>query len=378
MWKDLNTERWMKDTLVRQKLQGMQTPLEKAERIISGADVGSPVYTTNFRTESSDTTPKHRLVWAAPLDNLIVEGMIGIPIQEALKANDREQDEAHGHIFMYMREYLQYQSVLDLLSFATRNRYKVISIDYSSYDLTLSPELMRQVGYALVGRSGLGKTIIDRLVTKRLLSPWGVKEISGNMPSGSLFTNLLDSVINAVAIEYIALRIGCYVEYKVNGDDAIAVFAADVDMQVMSDIARELGLNVHPEKQAISNDAAVFNKAYWHVQYGGLVPSAYRTVNSLVHRDSMIEGRGVGPNEEIFRSIQVLQELEYHPYRDKVVKSIAGAAWYIDGYNLLDYRYRVPLSTMIPERDGNKIDIPDYVRDLDNEWMAKIYEYPRY
>jgi hypothetical protein len=194
------------------------------------------------------------------------------------------------------------------------------------------------------------------------------------VPSGSVFTNLVDSVVNAINLEYVAVRTDQEVVYRVNGDDSVAVFSDGISEDVLAEASGELGIIMNPSKQDRSPNSCLFNKSYWGFEYDGEVPSANRSLNSLVHRDSMIEGRNVGPNEEVIRSIQILDRLEYHPWRDEFINRLYQYGMLDDGHSALDYRWRMPKSTASPTVDGVFVDQSRYVQQLDTKFWRKIYE----
>jgi hypothetical protein len=374
-WRRQNPERDTKAGFEFTELRGMLDPVQSVERIRQGEEISPPVYTANFRTESGGSTPKLRLVWAAPLDNQILEAMWAVPVQQVLKYDNYEADKYFGSMFMYSSEYLQMNLLRDMFSYAEDNNLQVISADYSAFDTTISESLIREAFRILIGESKEATLVANRFIVKKLLSPWGINEVRGMVPSGSVFTNLIDSVVNAIILEYIAIRTSQDVAYRVNGDDSVAVFSESISDPELEIYSSELGIDMNPSKQARSKNSCQFNKSYWGFEYEGSVPSANRVINSLVNRDSMLEGWGMSANEECVRSIQVLDRLAYHPWRDQVLETIYRFSFLDDGHSALDYRWRLPRSTLREVvEDGEHIDMSSYVAKLDQTFWAKIYE----
>jgi hypothetical protein len=373
-WIENNQEKAAKAYSVYEKLEGMADPVASCDDIIAGKRLEAPLYTANFRTEAGGDKPKLRLVWSAPMDNQLLEAKTAVVIQSSLKYDTPEEDKRMGSMFMYCNEYLQMVFLRNMMVHGQKIGNDVISADYSAFDSTISSELIRLAFDILLGDSDLARLTADRFVNKQLISPWGTKEVVGMVPSGSVFTNLIDAVVNAMNIEYIAERLHIDVAYRINGDDSVALFSKRVTEPQLEEYSSELGIVMNPNKQTRSEDSCHFNKSYWGFEYEGPVPSVNRVINSLVHRDSMLE-RPKGANEECVRSIQVLQRLEYHPWRDDVLKLMYEQSFLSDGHSALDYRWRLPKSMIQSIIDDDvEIDMSRYVAKLDSTFWAKIYD----
>jgi len=77
---------------------------------------------------------------------------------------------------------------------------------------------------------------------------------TGGMPSGSVVTNLVDSLVNLIAGYYIAVRNDTtLLDYEVMGDDSIFVWEDVLTPEVIGETVAELGLTSNAEKQFISD-----------------------------------------------------------------------------------------------------------------------------
>lgn len=334
---------------------------------IADAKTGrTPVYTANFRTESgADGAHKTRLVWSAPLGNQIHESRYAIPFQELMKNEDEEGDRRNGSMFMYFSEYRQMQVIRNMIGYAQEHKLDLISADYSSFDATIHRQLI-EYAFAIIGVDG------TNFVTKKLLSPWGVKTFTNGVPSGSPFTNIIDSIVNAIILEYIAVSHEAECAYRVNGDDSVVIFSGYISSSDIAESALELGIEMNPSKQARSRNSCTFNRQYWGLEYGGPVPSINRTLNSLVYRDKPYEGVGKTVADECLRDTQVLLRLESHPLVDKFLQRLLNVLGE-DRY-LLDYRHWLPQSKYLPMEGGSPVSSEEYVKFLDKTFLSQIYD----
>lgn len=309
-------------------------------------------YLANYRVEAATTASpyrtKHRLVWAAPLPQQIIEAQYAVPIQLLLSGgassgNDPYAvDSAHGGIFSYLPGDVLHDLIMRDISRSTQ----VLSIDFSAFDQSVSSELIAAGFDALNVHDPL---VRERFATRGLLNPW--KKLHGDfgVPSGSVFTNLEDSVINAIAMEYAMLVLGLSGTSRANGDDGIVYLDEEVDVSAFTAALAQLGLSAHPGKQAVDTDSAMFNNSYWGPEFEGPVPSVNKLANSLIRTDTLNFSGPPNPDLECERSLQIFELLRHHP--DAKVLLMEAAEAHQGGERLLDYRARV--SRLFTEQLGS-------------------------
>jgi hypothetical protein len=284
-----------------------------------------------------------------------------------MKDRNPANDDANGAMFMYFDEERQMQVLRNFIGYAQQQKVDIVSADYSSFDATVSRRMIREA-FRSIGMEQL----YPNFATKQLLSPWGKRSFFSGVPSGSPFTNIVDCLVNAFILEYIAIRAGSAVAYRVNGDDSVAVFDPEVGDLEIASFASELGITMNPTKQARSRDSCNFNRQYWGLEYAGPVPSLNRTVNSLAYRDKAYEAVGTTVAIECLRDIQLLLRLTYHPLRDEFMKKLLGVLG--DNRILLDYRRLLTEEKYIFVRDGHPISSSKYVEFLDTTFLSEIYK----
>jgi hypothetical protein len=73
------------------------------------------------------------------------------------------------------------------------------------------------------------------------------------VPSGSFFTNMIDTIINAIACHFIMLVCAARINYeKYLGDDSFLVCDRQVELAEAAEAAKRLGLNLNIEKSCVS------------------------------------------------------------------------------------------------------------------------------
>lgn len=149
------------------------------------------------------------------------------------------------------------------------------SIDYSGFDGTVSTQMIglafgiiRQMLTLSDEEQKVWERVCTYFATSPFLAPDGkvYKGRRGGVPSGSMFTQLVDSLVNAIAIEYATEMSGVTkYRYTVYGDDSWIICesreAPDELIRKFKNHVETLGLKMHgPEKTeyAAPDEAIVF------------------------------------------------------------------------------------------------------------------------
>lgn len=160
-----------------------------------------------------------------------------------------------------------------------------------------------------------------------IVTPDGV--VSGNhgVPSGSTFTNEVDSIVQmliGVQLPFINLE-----SMLVQGDDGVYIIPNGKEDLVFDHFAR-FGLSVNREKSYVSKDYVTFLQCLYHIDYikqgiiGGIYP-IYRALNRLCYQErwSDFEDFGIsGKDYYSIRSLCILENCKWHPLFEKFVKLI--------------------------------------------------------
>jgi hypothetical protein len=223
--------------------------LDRAQHISRPEDIYPAVVWWRGQANGTDV-PKQRIVWMMDHAETICGARYQHPILESLRrikgfsAWGTPTDVDHAITRILGAPGLKYSS------------------DYSAFDT--SPT--RQVGHLVFevfkhwlipSEADFVDLLEEIFFTVSLVVPWeDMTGRNGGVPSGSVFTNLFDSLMNLLIGFYIADRLHVELkDYEVMGDDSVFVFDSDPNPQDMSDAAAEMGFNMNPEKQYIADDA---------------------------------------------------------------------------------------------------------------------------
>lgn len=225
------------------------------------------------RTQFNDKT---RLVWGYPYSMTAIEGLIARPlIQSFLKANSPM---SFGISSLKLGTKLRVASYSNKWAYAT---------DFSSFDSSISEQLIRvafsilkswfdldelvSVGKHEVSVRKIFKLTENYFINTQIVMPDGnlYKGKRHGVPSGSYFTQMVDSVVNAIVIGAVSSKFKMHVSkdmFNVLGDDVVFFSNADVDMNKMAHYVKsEFGLTINVAKSGkyASGEEIVYLGRHW-------------------------------------------------------------------------------------------------------------------
>jgi hypothetical protein len=233
------------------------------------------------RIQHGEEGPKTRLVWSYPLPMTMLEAMYARPlIEHYLRA---QTPMAFGRYRWELVGNLQ----------KIENHSVRLGLDFSSFDSSIHPYLI-DVAFKVL-RSHFPKsesidrdfrTIVQYFIhTPIVMSDGNIYRKHKGVPSGSYFTQLIDSIVNYAAISYAAMS--CEFKFvrdsiKVLGDDSIVGIDRDVDIEQISSALTELGLTVNVNKSAVRyfGQPMPFLGHDWH--HGSISREMQETAKRLV------------------------------------------------------------------------------------------------
>jgi len=281
------------------------------------------------RTQESKKT---RNVWGYPKAEAVNEMRFYIPLQSEQKklkwrkalVGPKETDIA----------------ITEMINFAVSNDKTLISIDFSSYDASVSKNQI-DVAFDYI-KSHFQKDYHDDIDKINftfqnigIVTPDGIIEGQHGIPSGSTFTNEVGSIVQYFMYEDINLS---YMDYmQCQGDDG-ALVTDDENVDKLTSAVPKYGQGIKKEKCTFAKNWIVFLQNLYHIDYmingiiGGIYPT-YRALCRLMYQErwSDFEKYGIsGQDYYSIRTIQILENCKFHPLFPEFVKFI----YNLDKYNL--------------------------------------------
>lgn len=213
------------------------------------------------RTQENNKT---RLVWQYPMEMTIMEARFARPLIDKF-INERRTTLAFG---LHKYELGSYLSNLEY-------KFKTIyALDYSKFDSSISAQLIQTAFWILStwfdqeSKDEFGwEQIIKYFITTPIVMPNGnlYKGKKHGVPSGSYFTQLIDSIVNTILIGMILFEFKQEVHWKnvfVLGDDCIFPMFCRIPLDRISQLLKEYGINLNMKKSEIGR--VHFLGAEWH------------------------------------------------------------------------------------------------------------------
>jgi hypothetical protein len=215
------------------------------------------------------------------------------------------------------------------LFFAKSKDEVMYCADFSSYDASVSPELIAGA-FSYIGsqfqKSGQQhvQSMYEAFVTIPIFTPDG--EISGlhGVPSGSGGTNSVDSQVQWDVA-------GRPDKCQIQGDDGLYIIKQN-DVSRFESLFSSAGLTLNKEKSDIFDDhQAVYLQRYYHPSYvssnGGLggVYSIARALNRLkyLERWTNFDREGISGSDFFsLRAIMILENCKHHPFFRELVNYV--------------------------------------------------------
>jgi hypothetical protein len=218
----------------------------------------------------------------------------------------------------------------DLVTKASSSDQYLLSIDFSAYDASVKTTLQKAAFdyfkslYQSNYHDDLDK-IFTRFNTIGLVTPDGILDGPHGVPSGSTFTNEVDSVAQyLIATEY---GLSSH-DFDIQGDDGAYVVS---DPDSLKDYFRKYNLIVNDDKSYVSKDYLVYLQNLFHKDYerdgiiGGIYPT-YRALNRIIYLErfnDFEEDDLKGQDYFSIRTISILENCKFHPLFKELVKYVA-------------------------------------------------------
>lgn len=317
---------------------------------------------------------KTRVVWGFPICQVIYEGTLFYPLLSFAKSINWLKAligpvEVDDYIVNQVEECNSSGGLL-------------MSIDFSNYDTSVKKELQGLAFHyfrSLFQRSESARFdhIEERFSNISLVTPDGIIEGEHGIPSGSAFTNIVGSVVQAT----IAIDSGLVNEdkFQVLGDDGVYCLADENSALELISRFEACGLTVNESKSYRSPNYCVYLQKLYDIYYirrgvkGGIYP-VYRALNRIVHPERFVDfGRFSIPGKDYFsiRTLSILENCKYHPMFEELTKFVLS----LDKYNLqFSDQSLSRFIEMTEKREG----VADIIRNQYGENLKGIRDFESY
>jgi len=280
-----------------------------------------------------------------------------------------------------------------------RDQGAVLSLDFSNFDASVPNEVLTRQFAILCSWFEPAAIPVIRFVEKSFMRA-GIfvpqsngdgfilksgQDRCGGIPSGSVLTNLIGSMVNIWAMAYASHRCGLqFTDLQVQGDDGVYAFRGYPDIGALSSVLLEdLGMVMHVDKNFVASREIHFLQNVHRKSYivGGLnvgVRPLMRVLNSMMSYERFTPGWN-----GYLDSIRWVQQLD-NAYRHPCFKAFAG--WLVSQDKYLS---SMPLQDIIEAAGGMGFVISKLgalpmgsnktsIRDLAKSPAAKAVEYQNF
>lgn len=223
------------------------------------------------------------------------------------------------------------ESITRIINDAVLKRQSLVSIDFSAYDASVKYYLQKcSFDYIKSLYQSNVHVELDyiahRFNTIGLVTPDGIKDGDHGVPSGSTFTNEVDSIVQYLCATHIGLTEG---GFDIQGDDGAYRTVKPEDLM---NGFKDFGLKVNGDKSLISDKSLVYLQNLHSTDYtdesgkfGGIY-SCYRALNRILFPERFdafsVDGL-LGADYYSIKTISILENCRNHPLFKDFVKFIA-------------------------------------------------------
>lgn len=231
------------------------------------------------------------------------------------------------------------KSMLEMIVNGRGNGRAFLSIDFSSYDNSIKRNLQKySFDYIKSLFQASESNRLDRIARRfneiGLVTPDGVWAGPHGVPSGSTFTNEIDSIAQYLIAKPVIKDDRLL---SIQGDDG-AYCCSIAQNEILCERFRSFGLDVNREKSYFSPNYIVYLQKLYSYDYirrgvgGGIYPT-YRALSRLVYQErftNFVDSEIDGKDFYSIRAITILENCKHHPLFVELVKYVLS----LDKYRL--------------------------------------------
>lgn len=224
------------------------------------------------------------------------------------------------------------ESITDLILKARSSSRIIYSVDFTAFDASVKYQYIIKA-FEYFSRcfapqfESLIRFVGERFYTIPICTPVAVFRGKHGVPSGSTFTNEVDSVVQigiALTNKFIKEH-----ECQVQGDDGVYIMAPEDIMQFEQSFLYA-GLKLNLEKSCKSSDYAMYCQNLFHIDYivdgtiHGIYPT-YRAINRILFQERFVNFSKAGIKGKDYygiRCLSILENCKHHPLFEELVRFI--------------------------------------------------------
>jgi hypothetical protein len=226
----------------------------------------------------------------------------------------------------------------------TQSPRSILSVDFKSFDVSV-PECVLERIFRIIEGWFTGESAPTIRFAKEAFMRCGIlcpdlylpgSARTGGVPSGSVMTNLIDSLVNLWVMHYSAHRVRSGLIFALaQGDDGVYTFHGTPSLSDLCEAVSELGMTISPEKSMMCSDAVHFLQDLHERDYTvngfnvGQRPFAH-IINSALSQERN-DGKPWDRACDTIRWLQQWGEGLYHPSFKEAVDWLYHADWMCAG-----------------------------------------------
>lgn len=262
----------------KSKGEVMHKELRRSLRWLRG-EVSAQPCVAMHRVQHGSNGPKTRLVWAYPQSVTIAEARFARPLIDAFKKKDSPM--AFG----------KYRYQIGARMTTIENSHAIYGLDMSGFDQSICRKLIH-MAFQILSKSldmtweeeKMWEKVEHYFIHTPILMPDGnVYTKHRGVPSGSYFTQLVDSIVNHFCIQYVWYIMFNRTIYRENilvlGDDSLFGVPYAVSLRKLAVEFKKIGLTIHEDvKSFMTLDHKIDAHFLGHEWTHGLVDREPRDV----------------------------------------------------------------------------------------------------
>jgi len=269
---------------------------------------------------------KTRNVWGFPFADTLFEMMFYLPILTLQRTKYYRAALVHPDLVS--------ERITELILKARASARIIYSVDFTAFDTSvLYQYIIKAFEYFARCFAPMFESLVhsvgERFYTIGIVSPLCVHRGKHGVPSGSTFTNEVDSVVQiGIALTNNFIKED---ECQIQGDDGVYILS-ERDVQAFEESFQYAGLKLNKEKCSISPDYAIFCQNLYHIDYyseeekriGGIY-STYRAINRILFQErfvNFVKRKIKGKDYYGIRTLSILENCKYHPLFEELVRFV--------------------------------------------------------